>query len=403
MNNKGALFLKIGVTFIALIFILYQTYSIVYKPITTATAVYHSTYDGIEINGYFVREETIIDYNVTGNERYVVEDGEKVSKGGTIAEVYASSDVAEVYERIDSLSEEIQILESINSVSDPSSVDLNTLSNRIKRSYFEFLSLKDLGKYNNLDSSVGELLMLLNKKQILTGEVTGFDTLLSTLKTELATLKSGVSTPLSKVSAPISGFFIRHSDGLENVLTFDMIDNVDETIFEKISAATPTNAFGKIVSSQNFYIISKMNDDDYLNFSVGDKIDLRTAIVSSEKLKATVHSIKVSANSNSAIVVFACQTMNGQFATIRSAPMTIVTEEYEGIRVSNRAVHYSDGVSGVYIVQGSLVKFKPIEIVYRTENFTLCKKAEDGNNNSIVLYDEVIEKGKNLYDGKFIG
>ena len=83
--------------------------------------------------------------------------------------------------------------------------------------------------------------------------------------------------------------------------------------------------------------------------------------------------------------------------------MTIVTEEYEGIRVSNRAVHYSNGVSGVYVVQGSLVKFKPIEIVYRSENFTLCKKAEDGNNKTLVLYDEVIEKGKNLYDGKFIG
>ena len=403
MNNKGALFLKIGVTVIAFMFILYQTYSIVYKPITTATAVYHSTYDGIEINGYFVREETVIDYNITGNERYIVKDGEKVSKGGTIAEVYASSDVAEVYERADQISEEIKILESINSVSDPSSVDLNTLSNRIKRSYFKFLSLKDSNKYSNLSDSVGELLMLLNKKQILTGEVTGFDTLLASLKTELATLKSGLTAPLSMVLAPVSGFFIRQSDGLENILTFDVLENIDETIFEKISNATPTNAFGKIVSSQNFYIVSKMNGDDYLNFSVGDSVDLRTAIVGSEKLKASVHSITVSKNSNTAIVVFSCQTMNGQFASLRSAPMTIVTEEYEGIRVSNKAVHYSDGKPGVYIVQGSLVKFKPIEIVYRTENFTLCKKAEDGNTKSVVLYDEVIEKGKNLYDGKFIG
>ena len=95
--------------------------------------------------------------------------------------------------------------------------------------------------------------------------------------------------------------------------------------------------------------------------------------------------------------------MNGQFATVRSAPITIVTEEYEGIRISNKSVHYSDGVPGVYVVQGSIVKFKPIEIVHRTETFTLCKKSEDGNNKSIVLYDVVIEKGKNLYDGKFIG
>lgn len=403
MNNKGALFLKIGVTVVALIFIIYQTYSIVYKPITTATAVYFNTYDGIEINGYFVREEKIIDYNITGNERYIAEEGEKISKDGVIAEVYASSDIAEAYENVDELTEEIEILESINSVSDPSSVDLTTLSNRIKRSYMQFLSLKESNKFGELDQYVSELLMLLNKKQILTGEVTGFDKLLNSLKNELAALKTELAQPISKVTAPVSGFFIHQADGLENILTFDALDKIDEQIFEKISKATPINAFGKIVSSQNFYIVAEMKDDTYLNFSVGDKLDLRTAFVGSEKLKATVHSINHSKNNNSAIIVLACQTMNGQFATVRSAPITIVTEEYEGIRISNKAVHYSEGVPGVYVVQGSIVKFKPIEIVYRTETFTLCKKSEDGNNESIVLYDEVIEKGKNLYDGKFIG
>jgi len=403
MNNKGAFFLKIGVTLIALIFIIYQTYSIVYKPITTATAVYYNTYDGIEINGYFVREEKIIDYNITGTERYVAQEGEKISKGGTIAEVYASSDIAESYEKIEQIKEEIEILESINSVSDPSSVDLTTLSNKIKRSYMQFLSSKDSNKYGSLDGYISELLMLLNKKQILTGEVTGFDTLLTSLKSELESLKSGLSAPLSKVTAPVSGFFIHQADGLENILTFDALEEIDESIFEKISKASPTNAFGKIVSSQNFYIILQMNNDDYLGFSVGDSLDLRTPFVGSEELKASVHSINVSDNKNSAIIVLACQTMNGQFATVRSAPITIVTEEYEGIRISNKSVHYEDGVAGVYIVQGSIVKFKPIEIVYRTETFTLCKKSEDGNKESIVLYDEVIEKGKNLYDGKFIG
>ena len=403
MNNKGAFFLKLGVTLIALVFFIYQTYSIVYKPITTSTALYYNTYDGIEINGYFVREETIIDYNITGNERYVAEEGEKISKGGTIAEVYSTAEIAETYEMIEKLSGEIEVLESINSVSDPSSVDLTTLSNRIKRSYINFLSFKDSGKYSDLDIHLSELLTQLNKKQILTGEVDGFDALLNSLKTEMSSLKKGLQGSLSKVAAPVSGFFIHQTDGLENILTFDALEKIDESIFEEISNAEPINAFGKIVSSQNFYIIAQMTNDDYLNFSVGDNLNLRTPFVGNENLKTTVYDINISKDKNSAILVLSCQTMNGQFATVRSAPLTIVTEEYEGIRISNNAVHYSEGVPGVYVVQGSIVKFKPIDIVYRTETFTLCKKSEDGNNVSIVLYDEVIEKGKNLYDGKFIG
>lgn len=403
MNNKGAFFLKMGITLIALIFIIYQTYSVVYKPITTSTATYYNTYDGIDINGYFVREETVIDYNITGNERYVAQEGEKISKGGTIAELYASSEIAETHEMIEKLSEEIEVLESINSVSDPSSVDLTTLSNKIKRSYFNFLSVKDSGRYSELNAHLTELLMQLNKKQILTGEVKGFDNLLSSLKEEVASLKKGLQGALSKVTAPVSGFFIHQTDGLENFLTFDALDEIDETIFEKISKTESVNAFGKIVSSQNFYIIAQMKDDDYLNFSIGDKVNLRTPFVGSELLKATFHEIKVDKDKNSAIIILSCQTMNGQFATVRSAPLTIVTEEYEGIKINNKSIHYSDGVPGVYVIQGSIVKFKPIEIVYRTESYTLCKKSEDGNNESIVLYDEVIEKGKNLYDGKLIG
>ena len=403
MNNKGAFFLKLGITLIALIFIIYQTYSVVYKPITTATATYYNTYDGIDVNGYFVREETIIDYNITGNERYIAQEGEKISKGGTIAELYASSEIAETHEMIEKLSEEIEVLESINSVSDPSSVDLTTLSNKIKRSYFNFLSVKDSGKYSDLNTYLNELLMQLNKKQILTGEVMGFDDLLSSLKAEVASLKQGLQSALSKVTAPVSGFFIHQTDGLENILTFDALDKIDETVFEKIAKTEPVSAFGKIVSSQNFYIIAQMTDDDYLKFSIGDKINLRTPFAGSESLKATFYDIKVNKDKNSAIIILSCQTMNGQFATVRSAPLTIVTEEYEGIKINNKAIHYSEGVPGVYVIQGSIVKFKPIEIVYRTETFTLCKKSEDGNNESIVLYDEVIEKGKNLYDGKFIG
>ncbi|MEE1025486.1 MAG: HlyD family efflux transporter periplasmic adaptor subunit [Acutalibacteraceae bacterium] len=403
MKDKGTVLIRTVIVILALIFIVYQTYSMIYKPITTTTAVYYDTYEGIEINGYFVREEKLIDYKITGTERYVVDEGEKVAKGGTIAEVYSSSDIAAAYERVNELTEEIEVLESINSVSDPSSVNLDTLNNRIKRSYMNLLSLTDLNKFTSLDSSLNELLMLLSKKQILTGESKGFDSLLATLKTELSSLKSTLQAPTSKVSAPTSGFFIHQADGLENVLTFDCLEEIDESIFKKIANASSVNAFGKIVSSQNFYIITKMENDDYLNFSEGDSLILRTSISDNEELKATVYKINVSEKKNSAIVVLSCQTMNSQFALVRSAPITIVTEEYEGIRVSNNAVRYSDGVPGVYIVQGSIVKFKPIEIVYRTETFTLCKKSDDGNSNTIRLYDEVIEKGKNLYDGKFIG
>lgn len=402
MNNKGPAIIKIGLSVLVLSFLIYQIYSMVYKPISTSTAVYYETYSGIDINGYFLKEETLIDYDVTGNERFIVSEGEKVSKGGTIAEVYPSVEMATAYEKIDKISEQIDILESINSVTDPSSVDLDTLTNRINKSYVELMKSADTGKFDTLNEKLSSLLSHLNRKQIITGEVSGFDNLLSSLKTELATLKSTTASPTSKISAEKSGFFVSQTDGLERILSINSVDKIDENIFEKIDSAKASSGFGKIVSSQKFYIIAKMDGDDYLRFSEGDSLKLKTSIPGCEELKTTVYKNKVSPTENSAIMILSCSTMNGQIALTRSASLSIVTEEFSGIRVSNNAVRVVDGVTGVYIMQGSIVKFRPIEIVYSTDTFSVCKQTSNNSSDSIRLYDEVIEKGKNLYDGKYI-
>lgn len=403
MKDNSMKWLKIGVGALLLVFLVYQTYSILYKPITTATAVAYDTYEGIEITGYFVREESVIDYNVTGTERYVVSQGEKVSKGGTIAEIYSSAAAAAAYERVDELTEQIATLQSINSVSDPASVDLDTLNNRINRSYIDLISASDNGSFNNLKNKLNELVSLMNKKQILTGEVSGFDGLLTSLNSELAAIKAGLSSATGSVTASSSGFFVPQTDGLENILTPDSLEEVDESIFDKIAEAKATGGFGKIVANHNWYIIAQMENDEYLNFSENTKLTLKTSIEGCEELSVKVDRVNISKDKNSAVVVFSCNTMNGQIALTRSAPMTIVTKQYSGIRVSNKSVRFVEGKTGVYIVQGSIVKFRPIEVIYSNDAYTLCKKNDDTGSDMIRMYDEVIEKGKNLYDGKYIG
>ncbi|MBQ2265918.1 MAG: hypothetical protein II342_00810, partial [Clostridia bacterium] len=232
MNGKGSAVFKIGLSALMLIFLVYQIFSMVYKPITTATAVYFETYSGIEINGYFVKEESPINYKVTGTERYIATAGEKVSKGGTIAEVYPSAEVAAAYEKADEIEEQIKILESINSVTDPSSVDLNTLSNHITKAYIELMKSTDLGEYSALNEKLSQLLIHLNRKQMITGEVHGFDNLLASLKAELTALKSGLTAPASRVIAEKSGFFVPQIDGLETTLNFDAVDTVTDENFD---------------------------------------------------------------------------------------------------------------------------------------------------------------------------
>ena len=400
--NRGATFLKLALALLLIVFLGYQTYSVIYKPITTATAVYFDAYDGIEIDGYFVREEQIIDYSPTGVERYVALEGEKVSKGGTVAEVYSDVSTAAAYARAGEINEQITALKTMNSVSDPSSVDLDTINHKITNAYIGLLSQNDDGCFFDSDEYSNELLLQINRKQIITGEVTGFDSMIASLESQVSSLTAGLSAPIKNITAESSGFFVSNIDGLEKVLSIEQIDSLDTSVFEKIDSTKQEDGFGKIVTSYDWYIIAKMTGDEYLNFSKGDKVTLKTPILGAEELSAIVYKINVSEEKNEALVIFSCNMMNGEIAVTRNAKMTVVTDGYSGIRISNKAIRVVDGQTGVYIIQGSIVKFRPVEILYTADTYSLCKKDEVGSSDALRLYDEVIEKGKNLYDGKFI-
>ena len=56
---------------------------------------------------------------------------------------------------------------------------------------------------------------------------------------------------------------------------------------------------------------------------------------------------------------------------------------------------------GVYVVNGMQINFVPVEMLYSNDEFIICKKQiETGD--TVKLYDQVVVKGKKLYDGKII-
>lgn len=403
MNSKHRKFWQFCFVLLAVTFLVYQLYAAVYKPITTATAVSYNAYDGVAITGYIVRDEVVVQNTTDGAVRYVVGKGEKVSKGGVIAEIYANTVAASNVTLAAELQQQIDSLTAVNSVSDPASVDLDTLNNRIRTAYLNLLSHTENGRFTETATATEELRNLINKKQVVTGSAGNFDQLLSSLKTQLQALQSTQSQPMGTVKAERSGFFVPSIDGLETVLTPAAMENIDEQTFNQLTASTGTTAgFGKIVSDYSWYIVTKIENESYLNLTVGNTVKLKTAISGCEELQAEVYRVQSTKEKNAAIVVLKCSVMNGEIAATRSAAMTLIHKSYEGIKVSKKSVRVVNGQTGVYVMQGSTVKFKPIQILYTDNHYVICEKNDTGDTSKLRLYDEVIEKGKNLYDGKYI-
>ena len=94
--------------------------------------------------------------------------------------------------------------------------------------------------------------------------------------------------------------------------------------------------------------------------------------------------------------------MNSELASMRSGPMTVVKKQYSGLKVSRKALRVVDSVRGVYVLTGMQVKFVPVEILYSNDEYIICEKQNE-TDGALKLYDMVVVKGKNLYDGKIVG
>ena len=127
-----------------------------------------------------------------------------------------------------------------------------------------------------------------------------------------------------------------------------------------------------------------------------------------------VQSVSDRADKNVAVVL-KCTQMNEALSGLRKEKAEITVNTYKGFQISNDAlVENKDGLTGVYVLAGKRVVFKPIKILYYADNHVMAAPAvyynEDGEINKektpdlprLAAYDRVIVKGKNLYDGKVI-
>ncbi len=385
----------------AVLFLLYQFYQLFYNPFTTSTAVYYETIEGIETVAVAIRDEKILDSNATqGAKRYLVMDGEKVSKNGIIAEIYATPEAAAAKNTVDDLDEKISRLTEIQSYNDLAAANLSAVDQKIRQELILALSADTNGK-NQSAESLQELLYLLNRRQIITGDVSNFNNVLASLSDEKKRLQAAYNLkPVSKITTNYSGYFVSSSDGYEEKLNPNDLDSITgETIRNVIANSNGTDMGNKVISEYSWYLAAELSLSDSLKLKEGSNVTLRTNTDSNPELPVTVHTINRSADGQSVVVIFKCKYINGELAVMRTIPITIVLGSYDGLKVPSESVRWVNGESGIYKISGNLAVFVPVDIIYSTDSFVVCRKVSGGD---LKLYDEVIVKGKQLYDGKII-
>jgi len=126
-------------------------------------------------------------------------------------------------------------------------------------------------------------------------------------------------------------------------------------------------------------------------------------------------------DSDRALLVFESGEVPEDFDFARNQKVRVVYKKYSGLKVPKEAVRVVNDIKGVYVVNGTEVEFKRISEIYSFDDYYIIEKDpesalyskkyvrkttkdEQGNEKNeyyrvLSLYDQVIVKGKDIYDG----
>ena len=102
---------------------------------------------------------------------YLAADGERVSAGTAVAEVYSDASQAALRQQLTQLGDQIDLLQKSQNAS---ATQLDTMRKERSSALYDLMDALDSGEYDETEKGTEEYLLAQNKLWVITGEVTDF-------------------------------------------------------------------------------------------------------------------------------------------------------------------------------------------------------------------------------------
>ncbi len=378
----------------------YQAYRYLYSPYKTEVAYEFEVFDTIKTRGLVVRDEQLIPAAISGTLAYQVEEAEKITTETVVANLYDDPEQARLSYLINQKSHEISLLEEIQ---DPGSrVFTNTelLAGQVAELAGSLVDAASAGNAAGAYDIREQLFIAINKKQLAVDIVDSFEQRISQLGAEKAQLSSRYRGGARSLFAPDQGYFSRRTDGQEEHCTPERLPQLTaQEILTAADSEPVPGVLGKLVATHNWYYAAAVEPMQAEKFTPGAVVYATFSAQNLRDIPMVVSSVR--ADGAYSIVTLKSDLILPGVLSLRSATAQINFKRYRGLRVSDSAIRVVDGVTGVFIMTGYDIRFRPVEIIYNGPGYKLCRASYTGSD-SLNLFDQVIVKGTDLYDRKTI-
>ena len=295
--------------------------------------------DSVEAEAYIFRDETVINQSSRGTVVTVVSEGERVSKGQLIANIYPDSADTTLQDDINRIQRHIDILEDSSVNTEFSTPDIS----EIDRDIYDIITDICIDSANNdLSSAIGnssDFLIKLNRRNMISDPDFNYTAELDRLKAEKREKESLISSVSSPVYATSSGYFYSNVDGYEELFNIDYVDDITIDGFNEFLASAENyenSAPGrlKIVNDFVWYLVCVVDVDDLVNLKENNSYEVSFPENADFEISMRIEKIVKETSSRQAIVVFRANVLPDGFDFERVQEAEIVIKGLQGDRKS---------------------------------------------------------------------
>ena len=412
-SSLGMKILLAAVTLGVLAYFGFQAARYFGDPLTTTLAYTYQVEEKTALSGYVVREEQVLQED-DGLLRLQRSEGERVSKGGTVATAYADQASLDRQNEIDGLEARIEQLEYAQEAALGADVSMK-LDDQILRDLLAVRSALASDRLAEAEEQGRELRSLVLKRDYTDSDTEDLASQIETLEAQLKTLRSQAASSTRRITAPASGLYSAVVDGYETVLTPEGLRDLTPSALKAVKPDDSVRSqVGKLILGDSWYYVAVMYAEKAKELRESGSLTLRFSKSADRDLDVTVDAIGPE-ESGKAAVTFRGNTYLAQLTMLRQQSAEIIRRSVSGIRVPTEALRaekvtvdkegdrtVTEG-TGVYCVVGMEARFKPVKVLYSGDGFVLVRADTEEEKTRLRDGDEIIITANDLYDRKVVG
>lgn len=384
-------------------------------PLVTTLAYPYQVEMTVELSGWVVRNEELLPDEGGGLLRVQRSEGERVSRGGVVAAVYADQASLDRQAEIDSLTSRLEQLHYAQNLAQEMETT-QKLDSQISQSLLAYRRYLTADRFYDAGEEGNRLRALVTKRDY-TGSGGGdLSAQIQEAEERIAALRSQATGSVRRITASKAGLYSGEVDGYETVLTPSMLEDLTPSALTGLTAdASAVSQTGKLILGDTWYYAAVIPAETAAALEEQSGLRLRFAKGVDRDLPVKLESVGPR-EQGQVVAVFRGDSYLRELTLLRQQRAQVVYGSSQGLRVPKEAIRAlrtesdrdtgertAEEATGIYCVVGLNARFKPVEVLYTGDHYVLVRASSEDTNLRLRSGDEIIVSARDLFDGKIIG